>query len=289
MKDSDTQINENIMGNLPVLEVRNRHASAVVSLQGAHVVDFCPKGHDKVLWLSSKAEYKEGKAIRGGVPICWPWFANRAEGGPNHGFARTNLWILETSEELDDGETCLLLSLPQTTHPEWDGEARLKVEIMIGSTLQISLITRNIGDNSISISQALHSYFTVSDTGKISVKGLDGTRFYDKVNDYETTRDGEVTIHGEVDRIYYDEKPACTIEDQGMNRRIVVEKSGSNATVIWNPGPELSAAIGDMADDSYQTMVCVETATAPNLPVIIQPGDSHVLTARIRVEARLAG
>ena len=285
MKDSDTQINEDMMGNLPVLEINNRHASAVVSLQGAHVADFQPKGHDKILWLSQNSEYKQGKAIRGGIPVCWPWFAGRPEGGPNHGFARTNIWTLEIFEELDDGETYLLLSLPETTHPEWDGEAQLKVEMIIGSTLQVSLVTRNIGNKEIAISQALHSYFTVSDAENITVTGLDGCYFYDKVNNCETTQDGDITIKGEVDRVYYDEKPSCTIIDPGMNRRIVVEKSGSNATVVWNPGAELSAAMGDMADNSYQTMICVETATAPNLPAILQPGDCHALTTSIKVAA----
>ena len=290
LKDTGMPIAQRLINELPVLDIENCHARAVVSLYGGQVLSFQPNGEEKVLWLSPKAVYREKAAIRGGIPVCWPWFGKREEGGPNHGFARTGLWTLEQQETLTGGETRLLLSLNESSHSDWfykerPCSARLKIEIIIGAQLEISLITENLGNQVVEISQALHSYFTVSDVESICVSGLEGVRFLSKAEDGRAyVQEGDVTFSGEVDRVYLDNTETCIINDQGLKRKIVIRKSGSNATVVWNPGRSLSREMADMEADSYRSTVCVETATAAELPVELEPSGKHRLTARISVE-----
>lgn len=284
LKKSGAHITQRLIDRVSVLDIENEHARAVVSLYGGQVLSFQPKSQEKVLWLSPDAVYQEGKAIRGGIPVCWPWFGKRAEGGPNHGFARNRLWNLDNSETLEGGETRLTLSLIETSHPEWNGQASLKTEIVIGESLEISLISENLGEETLEISQALHTYFTVSNVEDIRVEGLDGMRFLDEADDRKAyVQSGDVTLKGEVDRTYFDNTETCIIHDPGLERQIVIKKSGSNSTVVWNPGSELAQAMADVPDEGYKSMVCVETITAPDLPVELEPGQSHTIRACISV------
>ncbi|WP_051786457.1 D-hexose-6-phosphate mutarotase [Endozoicomonas numazuensis] len=282
---TDSAIKPRIMGALPVLEIENRFAKAMVSLQGGQVLSYQPNAQEKVLWMSPLADMTEGKAIRGGVPVCWPWFGPRKEGGPNHGFARTELWKLELSETLDNGETRVVLSLPIDSIPEWDGKASLGIEVIVGETLKIKLTSRNTGEKKVEISQALHTYFTVSNTDLIWVEGLDSKRYLDEANEGRASiQDGDVTIQGEVDRTYIDDTDTCILHDPGLGRKITIKKSGSNGTVVWNPGPIRAEKMADVPTHDYKAMVCVETITLPQVPVELEPGQSHVMTAEIFVE-----
>ncbi|MGI9274889.1 MAG: D-hexose-6-phosphate mutarotase [Endozoicomonas sp.] len=290
LKSTGTQITQRLIHKLPVLDIENPHARAVVSLHGAQVLSFQPSGEEKVLWLSPDSMYREDQAIRGGIPVCWPWFGKRAEESPAHGFARTELWRLEQQETLAGGETRLLLSLHNASHSKWlsQGEqatANLSLEIIIGSQLQLTLTTENSSDQSIEISQALHTYFAISDIEKISISGLDDMRFLDHLDDKKAyVQKGDVTFSGEVDRTYLDSTETTIIHDPGMERNVVIKKSGSNSTVVWNPWKVRSKEMIDMPDEGYKSMVCVESATTPDLPVELEPGASHKLTARIGVE-----
>lgn len=279
-----TQITQRLINKVPVLDIENGFARAVVSLHGGQVLSFQPHGEEEALWLSPDAVFNEDKAIRGGMPICWPWFSKRAEGGPNHGFARTNLWQLKEQGTLASGETRLLLSLTETTHSEWDGAASLKTEIIIGQDLKVSLTMQNIGETPIAISQALHTYFTVSDVEKVTVEGLAGRRYLDEANNQMAhAQQGDVTLKGEVDRAYLNTAETCTIHDLGLKRKIVIKKSGSNATVVWNPGKKLTEQMADIPNDSFRYMVCVEAATLPALPVQLEPREVHTLSTCISV------
>ena len=279
-----TQITQRLINKVAVLDIENAFARAVVSLHGGQVLSFQPHGEEKVLWLSPDAVYGEGKAIRGGIPICWPWFSKRAEGGPNHGFARTNSWRLKEQSTLEGGETRLLLSLPETTHAAWNGSASLATEIVIGKELKVSLIMQNIGDTLVAISQALHTYFNVSNVEDITVEGLAGRRYLDEADNQKAyVQEGDVTLKGEVDRAYLNTSDTCTIIDPGLQRKIVIRKSGSNGTIVWNPGAELAQQMADVPDEGYRSMVCVETATLPALAVQLEPGQSHTMSMNISV------
>ena len=290
LKSTGTQITQRLIDKLPVLDIENPHARAVVSLHGAQVLSFQPSGEEKVLWLSPDAMYREDKAIRGGIPVCWPWFGNRAEEGPSHGFARTRLWTLEEQETLAGGETRLLLTLKNTSNSQWlvqgqKATANLSLEIIIGSQLQLSLTTENNSDQTIEISQALHTYFAVSDIEAIAVSGLEDMRFLDHLDDQKAyVQKGDVTFAGEVDRTYLDCTETTIIHDPGMARNIVIKKSGSNSTVVWNPWKVRSKEMSDMPDEGYKSMVCVESATTPDLPVELKSGASHRLAVRVFVE-----
>ena len=282
---TDSAIKPRMMGAVPVLEIDNGFAKAMISLQGGQVLSYQPKGQEKVLWMSPLADMSEGKAIRGGVPVCWPWFGPRKEGGPNHGFARTELWKLELAETLKNDETRVVLSLPIESISEWDGSSGLRIEIIVGETLKISLTSKNTGDKKVEISQALHTYFTVSNTDLIWIEGLDGERYLDEADESRACiQEGDVTIQGEVDRAYIDDTETCILHDPGLGRKITIKKSGSNGTVVWNPGPVRAEKMHDVPTHDYKSMVCVETITLPQVPVDLEPGQSHTMTAEIFVE-----
>ena len=272
------------MGELTVLDIENEHAKASISLYGGQVLSFQPKGQGDVLWVSPAAIYEKGKAIRGGIPVCWPWFGKRKEGGPNHGFARTRDWNLDSHELLESGESRLVLSLSDCDHSDWEGKASLSLEVVVGKTLKLKLTTQNVGKSPFAISQALHSYFSVEHVENIQIKGLDGADYIDSVNEGKRcVQSGDVTFKGEVDRVYVDESSHTTLFDPDKQREITVAKSGSNATVVWNPGYELAVTMADLPAESFHSMACVETATSPENPERVESGESHIVSVEISI------
>ena len=277
-------------GGLTIAEITNDHAVATVALQGGHVMTFRPREQDPVIWLSGAARFALGKSIRGGVPICWPWFGPHATDSdkPTHGFARTVLWKVLEIKTLDDGETQIALELINTpaTEAQWPYPAQLQIIITIGVVLRIELITRNLGQEVVSIGEALHTYFQVSDVSHIQITGLEDCQYLDKVDNLQRKRQvGPVTIHSEVDRVYLNTIADCLIEDPGLHRRIRIAKQGSQSTVIWNPWIEKATQMGDFGEHGYLQMVCVETANAIDNVVTVNPGETHRLEATISVES----
>jgi D-hexose-6-phosphate mutarotase len=279
-----------IPGGLTIAEITNDHAVATVALQGGHVMTFRPREQDPVIWLSNAARLALGKSIRGGVPICWPWFGPHATdpNKPTHGFARTVLWKVLEIKTLDDGETQMALELINTpaTEAQWSYSSQLQVIITVGVVLRIELITRNLSQEVFSIGEALHTYFQVSDVSHIQIKGLENCQYLDKVDNMQRNRqEGPVTIHSEVDRVYLNTVADCLIEDPGLHRQIRIAKQGSHSTVVWNPWIEKAAKMGDFGEQGYLQMVCVETANALDNVVTVNPGETHRLEATISVES----
>jgi len=271
-----------------VADIENSHCTASVALQGAHLMTWQPKGEEPVIWMSPVAKLVKGKSIRGGVPICWPWFGahSYAPMFPGHGFARTVPWELIGTAALDDGSTQLKFRITEIDENQWPYPAPAEMHMTIGSSLEMTLSTDNQSDETITVGDALHTYFTVGDVSKIAVSGLDGCDYLDKVNDSaRKTQKGNITIGSEVDRIYFDQGQDVVIEDQVMNRNIRIEKRGSHSTIVWNPWIEKCKAMGDFgSDDGYLGMVCVESANAADDAVELAPGDSHHLWVRYSVE-----
>jgi len=277
-------------GGLTIAEVRNRYATATVSLHGAHVLGFQPHGHSPLLWVSQRSLYQPGKAIRGGIPICWPWFGPHPTDAskPAHGFARTSMWGVLATAALADGATQLRLRLRDSdaTDDLWPHSFDLRAVITVGPQLRVELIARNYGDAPYTCGGALHSYFGVSDIGAIAIQGLDGCAYLDKVDGGQRKlQAGPITIDAEVDRVYLNTTETCTIEDPGLHRRISVAKAGSRTTVIWNPWIEKARRLADFGDEEYHGMVCVETANAEGDSVTVAPGGEHQLAAIIGVES----
>ena len=276
---------------LILAQVDNAHATATVALQGAHLMTWMPKsaGHP-VIWLSKAAKLVPGKSIRGGVPICWPWFGPHPveSGFPAHGFARTVPWSVVETQKLVNGATRLVFRIihSDSTRAQWPHPTELEVHMVVGPTLDIDLVTRNTGQETIRIGDALHTYFEVGDVRKVKVHGLDGCQYIDKVDAGKRKRQvGPVTIAGEVDRIYLDSVADCVIEDPTLTRRIRIAKKGSASSVVWNPWVEKAAKMGDLGEDGYLEMLCVESTNADTDLVDLAPGAEHHLWVSYSVEA----
>ena len=273
-------------GGIDAVTLSNASGSTTISLLGATLIDWTPADGEAVIWLSSEAVFREGKGIRGGIPICWPWFGAHTERAdfPQHGFARSCMWDLAAVEESDDGSTCARFSLSMAPDELWPHASSLEFCVTLGETLRCELITRNLDQQPFLITQALHTYFNITDISNVSVSGLDGRRYLDKPDGFaEKHQEGAITFASEVDRVYLDTDDVCRIEDAGMGRNIIIDKVGSRSTVVWNPWVENAMKMADMPDDGYRTMVCVETTNAASDGVTLQPGESHSMLAEYRV------
>ncbi|TSA50849.1 MAG: D-hexose-6-phosphate mutarotase [Nitrosomonadales bacterium] len=271
-------------GGLTVARIRNRRASGDIALQGAHVLTFQPEGEAPVIWLSSQAKFAPGKSVRGGVPVCWPWFGNHASEAdfPAHGFARTTGWQVIASAALPDGATRITFELEQNdaTRAQWPHTCQLHHIVTVGRELTLELVTRNTGTTPFEITEALHTYFAIGDIGATRITGLAGCEYLDKTDGYQRkTEPGTIDISAEVDRVYLNTTADCIIEDRQLNRRIRIAKTGSQSTVVWNPWIEKTRQMGDLGEDGYRGMVCVESANAAENAVTVAPGATHTLRA----------
>jgi len=277
------------VGGLIMAEITNQHAQATIALQGAQVLSWIPNGQQPVIWLSDDATFTPGKSIRGGIPVCWPWFGAHSEHQdyPAHGFVRAAEWeVIETSA-LETGQTKIVFRLlQQKEHAAfWPYNTELELQVTVGPTLELSLITRNKGTEAIAISQALHSYFAVNDISQVAIKGLEYCQFIDALDDWQRkVETNPISIDAEIDRIYQNTKPTCLLEDTGWQRRISIEANNSRSTVVWNPWIDKSVRLGDMGEGGYLNMLCIETGNIAVDSVSIAAGAEHCLGVCYQVE-----
>lgn len=272
-----------------VIDVANEQAAATIALNGAQLLRWQPVGEEPVIWLSEDAHFEMGRSVRGGVPICWPWFgAHKIESTfPAHGFARTSEWQLVEIDKFEDGTTKLLLRLNESRamHHYWPHSFELEFHITIGRALTMELKTRNCSGDVLELSEALHSYFNVSDVDKVTIHGLDELHYLDKLEGFQRKlQSGAVTIEGETDRIYLDSVDECLIVDPGFGRTIRIAKEGSRSTVVWNPWQENGERMGDLGDEGYRSMLCVESANAADNLLQLTPGEAHSLKVNYQIE-----
>ena len=273
---------------VPVAEITTPHATARIAVQGAQVLEWQPSGQQPVLWVSRAALYQPGKGARGGVPVCWPWFGAGEAGKPAHGFVRTRMWeVRETGQGMADSVFIRLgMKDDDSTRALWDYAFDLELIVTVGAALKMELVTRNTGPTAFEISEGLHTYFHVGDIRLTRVLGLEDTVYLDKALDFaRATQTGAVSFSGETDRVYVDTTTDCVIDDAKQNRKIRVAKSGSAATVVWNPWIEKEKSFADMAAGEYQQMLCVETVNAGDARVTVAAGAAHSLVAFIGLEA----
>jgi len=276
-------------GDIIVVEIQNQHASAKISLQGAHILSWVPTSEEEVIWLSKDATFAKGKSVRGGVPICWPWFGAHAteESFPAHGFARTVNWQVTKTEALDDGATSIYFSTQAINEHKkmWLADTSVEYQITVGKKLEMELITHNNGTSPVIIGQALHTYFNVGDVNKVLLHGLDDTVYFDKLEGFANKHQhGPVVIDKEVDRIYLNTSNDCVIEDKVFKRNIIIIKCGSNSTVVWNPWQETADKMGDLGKKGYTKMLCVESCNAADDVVTIEVGKAHHLWVQYEVQ-----
>jgi glucose-6-phosphate 1-epimerase len=274
---------------LPIAEIHNSYAAASVAVQGGHVITYQPHGQQPVLWVSSLSAYELGKTIRGGIPVCWPWFGTHPTdpSKPFHGFVRAAMWqVRGTSVGLGDAtEIRLGLTESEDSLAFWPHVFDLEIVVTVGAQLRVELIARNPGEQPFVCGSALHTYYTVGDAQQIAIHGLDGCDYLDKVEGFKRkSQHGPVTIEGETDRVYLDTDATCVIDDPALGRRIGIAKAGSRTTVVWNPWAEKAKQIADFDDHEYLSMVCVETANADTDVATVAPGGEHRLSAVIGLE-----
>jgi glucose-6-phosphate 1-epimerase len=272
--------------DLPQAVINSPLAQARLALQGAQVLSWQPRGQQPVIWLSDRAVFAKNEPVRGGIPLCWPWFGPR-EGHQAHGFARTSLWTMQSTRLLDDGRIVLELGLSDSTSSRslWDHGFDLRLRCTVGTQLELALCTHNRSTQSMTITQALHSYFCVGDIQRTQVLGLAGGSYLDKTQGgRRLPQVGEVQFNCETDRIYTDTSADCVIVDSVWGRRIRVAKTGSHSTVVWNPWVTRAAQLPDMEPDGWPNMLCVETCNAGTDLITLPPGQQHTLSLRISLD-----
>jgi len=276
---------------LRYLDIDNPKATARIALQGAHVVQWQPKAAaHPVLWLSDHARYVRGRSIRGGAPVCWPWFGAHPTDSTlcAHGFARVIPWELLHVSASETGAVRLVLQMQVTpeTERQLSYPFRLVLTVTIGNRLKLDLATTNLAHHPFVIGEAYHTYFNVSDIENVSVTGLEDCMYSDKVMGYaRQIEHGALCFEREFDRVFLHHNGDCILNDPGYQRRIRISKSGSNTTVVWTPWADKAHATGDMGSgDEWRHMVCIETANALENMVVINPNKTHVLTAEYSVE-----
>lgn len=269
----------------PIFVINHPAAKARVALHGAHVMEWQPASQSQpVLYMSPDALLEHGKPIRGGIPVCWPWFGGHPTDStkPMHGFARILPWELVRADS-QEGHVAMLFKLEsnEETQALWPHAFRCHLGVSLGAALEVSLMTENLGDAPFQVTEALHTYLTVGDIAQVTVKGLAETKYLDTVGE-RTMREqeGDILFDREVDR-QYDSTGGVIVEDRANARNLVVNKLGSSTTVVWNPWIEKSKRLSDLPDEAYHGFLCVEAANAGDAGVTVMPGGRHVLLTQV--------
>jgi len=278
--------------------------TAELFLQGAHITQWQPNGHHPVLFLSERSFFEPGKAIRGGIPIIFPWFgahtANPADPsdetsrlpGPSHGFARTSNWTLAFAALAGDDLHLTLTLAPSDTSRSFGYDHFVLVyDITLGVELKAKLTVTNQGSEPLHFEEALHTYFSVGDSQQISIIGLSDTEYLDKTEHFKKKRqtDPLLTLTGETDRAYFNTLVPVNIDDPVYRRRVTIDKAQSKTTVVWNPWSELTATLPDMSPACWLTMVCIETANVATNAITLATGEHHTMEAHLFVQEFAAG
>jgi glucose-6-phosphate 1-epimerase len=273
--------------------------TAEIYLQGAHLTQWQPTGQQPVLFLSDRSFFTPGKAIRGGIPIIFPWFGTRTATpenprteGPSHGFARTAEWTFAFAAIAgDDLHLTLTLAPNDASHALGYDRFQLVYQLTLGAELRLQLTVANQSSAPLHFEEALHTYLHVSDAQQISIIGLSDTDYLDKTDGFKRKHQTETPLKltGETDRPYLNTVVPVNIDDPTYKRRITIDKAESKTTVVWNPWSELTAKLSDMAPDGWLTMVCIETANVGPNAITLPPGEHHTMEAHIYTQDFAAG
>lgn len=240
------------------LEVKHQHTRAKVSLYGGQVLSWQPTDQQEVFWLSQDTAYQQGKAIRGGVPLCWPWFGGY-EGAGNHGFARSQQWQVENVSISEQGVDVTIFWQGENMHSLWPTPAKLTQHLFFGADFSQRLTMHNLSNQDVKYTGALHSYFAVKHPEKTTIEKLNGVKFDCKLSQEQQLTDVKENMAGPMDRIYYNNEP-MNIVDAGNNRTITVSSEHTNQWVLWNPGQETAEQMADVHAGGENEFVCLEAA-----------------------------
>ena len=275
-------------GGLPIVRVTSKLAEAEISLYGAQVLRWRPAGAGEVLFLSQQSRWERGAAIRGGIPVCFPWFRNKADDAhaPKHGFVRTREWRLDSLSADEIGTVTLLCvtGSDEESRRWWPHEFLCAYRIGVGRELRLEFSVMNRGNSAIRFEEALHTYFRVADASRVLVRGLDGSTYLDNMDGNRSRKQvGDLAIAQQTDNAYLD--TAATVEaiDAAGSRRLRTEKMNSASTVVWNPGQDGAAAMAEFGPEEWREMVCVEASNVLGCAVTLGPDEEHTLHAILSV------
>jgi len=276
-------------GGLPKVRITTPEAEGEMYLHGAQVTSWKPAGAEEVIFLSKHAQWHEGIAIRGGIPICFPWFRAKADDpkAPSHGLVRTKAWSLESITSEDDSVTVAMSTMSDDdTRKWWPADFRLVHRATFGPELKLELVVTNTGTASLRFEEALHTYHKVGQVKNIRIRGLEGVAYLDNTDsNREKTQQGDVVITKPTDNAYLDTQGEIELVDGEMKRRIRITKENSRTTVVWNPGREGAKSLSDLGNDEWQQMVCVEASNVLRFASDLAPAQQHTMQATIRVDA----
>jgi len=279
---------------LLAVRIENQVAVATIFLQGAQLSEYTVKGQEPLIWCSESCDYTDGKPLRGGIPICWPWFGDLQHNPTDvqtmilddtpaaHGFVRNRPWNLTKIQLIDEQRTDITLNLEVNEDKQTAAgfNCELQLVISVGATLSLEFTVKNRGNKTVCFASALHSYFSISDIDSVAVNGLENVEYIDCVDNWsEQLQNSAVVVDKEIDHIYQDSNKEITIVDQGWKRVVSITSEGSNSTVLWNPWIEKSKRLSNFDDQDYRKMLCIETANIRSDSVQLQPGATHLLRA----------
>jgi glucose-6-phosphate 1-epimerase len=276
-------------GGLPRVSVTTPAATAEIYLHGAHLTSWRPAGSEEMIFLSKQSQFEPGRAIRGGIPVCFPWFRNKVDDpkAPSHGFVRTKDWQLDSVVSNGDGVTVSLSTgSDEATRAWWPHDFLLVYRLTVGAELLQELVMRNTGSVPLRFEEALHTYYRVGGAETVRIRGLDGVAYLDNTdNNREKRQEGDIVFTAPTDRAYVDTTHPVEILDRNLHRGIRLDKENSRTTVVWNPWIEGAHALPDMADDEWRAMACVEASNIRAYAVDLAPGEQHSMKTSIRVTA----
>jgi glucose-6-phosphate 1-epimerase len=277
-------------GGLARVDITSPLAHGEIYVHGAHVTSWRPAGSEEVLFLSSQSRWEEGQAIRGGIPICFPWFRGKADDphAPAHGFVRTRSWQLYSIVENNAGvAVTMFIESDEQTRRWWPADFRLVHRVTFGSELKLELVCINTGKTPLRFEEALHTYNRVADVATVRLQGLEGTRFLDNtLANKKMTQIGDVTIASQTDNAFVDTQNAVDLVDPTIRRRIRLQKANSSSTVVWNPWQEGAGGLRDLGEGEWKQFLCVEASNIIGAAVTLAPGQKHTMSAVLSV-ARL--
>jgi glucose-6-phosphate 1-epimerase len=274
-------------GGLLMVRVSAPDAEGEIYLHGANVTSWRPRGAEEVLFVSSQSRWDSEHAIRGGVPICFPWFGGKADDpkAPAHGFVRAKAWQIESITQAGGAVTVSMFTASDQETKRWGpAEFRLLHRATFGSELGLELVMTNTGKTSLRFEEALHAYFRVGDVEQARVRGLDAVEYLDKTDSgRKKTQQGEIVISSETDRVYLNTSSAIELDDPAGRRRTRVTKENSRTTVVWNPWIGKARSFPDFGDEEWRRMICIETSNAADFAVELAPGGQHRMKAVVRI------
>jgi glucose-6-phosphate 1-epimerase len=275
-------------GGLPVVRIETVAVKAEVSLYGAQVLSWAPANHNEVLFLSNKSHWEQGKAIRGGIPVCFPWFGDKSDdrNAPKHGYARTREWRLDSMAALDDGSVTLVCVFENDAAGKalFPHAFVVAYRITAGARLRLEFTVINTDSKPMRFEEALHTYFRVGEAEQASVRGLEGLTYRDKTDGFrEKQQDSEITFGEEVDRVFLNTSAPVEVEDEAQGRLLRTEKQNSESTIVWNPAAKVAARLADFGYDEWHEMVCVEGANVGGAAVLLDPGEEHTMRITLSV------